>query len=333
MPQFPNACLLAANGKTGRLSTSFINAVRGFKTERGFKTSVFERILRRISKPKITPFDSITIDEGPFPPSRLWKPLGFTVLVCSGTFVCAAIWQYENMRARAIALMKQRSSWIQDKYHNKKKIDSWWNGLTEADKIFLPIFFLNCWAFSAWRFPQLQGTMLRYFCSNPTSRILCWPMILCTFSHYSILHLFANMLGMYFLLQDSVVSMGKEQVFALFLIGGVISSMASYVHRVFSVTGLSLGASGAVLAIFGYFCIRDPDKDMCLIFMPFFTFSADTALCVQILLDVAGIILGWRRIDHAAHLGGTITGIAWSFWGNTYYNKTMHWWHELTGGQ
>ncbi|KAJ9595193.1 hypothetical protein L9F63_013502, partial [Diploptera punctata] len=153
-----------SNQNTCRSSTSFINAVRGFRT------SLFKRSRRPNSKPKIdpviTPFERVTIENGPVQLSNLWKPLGFTVLVSSGSFVCAAIWQYENMRARAIALMKQPSSWIQDKYYNRKKfgswrndIHNWWNGLTEGQKLFFPICFINCLVFLAWRVPQLQGTM------------------------------------------------------------------------------------------------------------------------------------------------------------------------------
>ncbi|KAJ9595192.1 hypothetical protein L9F63_013501 [Diploptera punctata] len=71
------------------------------------------------------------------------------------------------------------------------------------------------------------------------------------------------------------------------------------------------------------------------IFLPFFTFPAGAAIKVMMGLDLAGVILGWKFFDHAAHLGGAVTGIAWSYWGNTYLwqkrEPLLHWWHELRG--
>lgn len=96
--------------------------------------------------------------------------------ISSGSFVCAAIWQYENVRARAIALIRKPGSLIHDKVYGVRKqgswrndVNTWWNGLSEGQKLFFPICFANCLVFLAWRVPQLQGTMVRYFCSNPAS--------------------------------------------------------------------------------------------------------------------------------------------------------------------
>lgn len=75
----------------------------------------------------------------------------------------------------------------------RREINTWWNNLTSAEKLFLPLCGLNILVFLAWRVPQLQPTMMKYFCSNPASTVICWPMILSTFSHYSGFHLLANM--------------------------------------------------------------------------------------------------------------------------------------------
>jgi hypothetical protein len=95
--------------------------------------------------------------------------------VGSGSFVCATIWQYENVRAKALSSLR-KPGFISDKLLGVRKqvswrndMNTWWNSLTEGQRLFFPICFANCLVFLAWRVPQLQGMMVRYFCSNPAS--------------------------------------------------------------------------------------------------------------------------------------------------------------------
>lgn len=74
-----------------------------------------------------------------------------------------------------------------------REVKNWWNNLTSGERLFVPICGLNILVFLAWRVPPLQGFMMKYFCSNPASSKVCLPMVLSTFSHYSGLHLLANM--------------------------------------------------------------------------------------------------------------------------------------------
>ena len=47
---------------------------------------------------------------------------------------------------------------------------------------------------------------------------------------------------------------------------------------------------------------------MALIFLPMLPFSIADALNVMILVDLTGVLLGWRRFDHFGHLGGDAFG-------------------------
>lgn len=51
-------------------------------------------------------------------------------------------------------------------------MEIWWKNLTEGEKIFVPICFLNALVFLAWRLPMLKQTMSQYFCSSIASRKL-----------------------------------------------------------------------------------------------------------------------------------------------------------------
>eukprot|EP00111_Clytia_hemisphaerica_P000038 TCONS_00000103-protein len=95
----------------------------------------------------------------------------------------------------------------------------------------------------------------------------------------------------------------------------------------------SLGASGALLAVLAACCIERPDARLSILFLPFFTFSAQTALYSIIAIDVTGLLLRWKLFDHAGHLGGTLFGSWYVMKGHEWtWDKRgpfIRWWHEL----
>lgn len=340
---------LCGHATFGRNSFIFSNRPVSKYLVRSFRTSLKQSFSSRSAKQKprleqvATPFEGITVESGKVHLNKLWKPLCFTAVFSTASFGAAAIWQYENMRMRAVNIMKQPVGWVRDRLSNVKKqgkwrqqIHTWWNGLTEGQRLFIPICLANCLVFLAWRVPHLQPTMVRYFCSNPASRALCWPMVLSTFSHYSAFHLFANMYVLHSFSSGAVASLGKEQFLGLYLSAGAFSSMSSYLYKaVTSQAGLSLGASGAIMAVLGFVCMQYPDTRLSIIFLPYFSFTAGAAIKAIMALDTLGVLLRWKFFDHAAHLGGALCGIIWCYWGNTYVwqnrEPLLHWWHELRG--
>lgn len=68
-------------------------------------------------------------------------------------------------------------------------------------------------------------------------------MVLSTFSHYSMFHIFANMYVLHSFSNAAAQSLGTEQLLGVYLSAGVISSLASYLFKA-SVggAGMSLGA-------------------------------------------------------------------------------------------
>lgn len=126
------------------------------------------------------------------------------------------------------------------------EMETLWNKLTPGERIYAPIFVINLVVFGLWRVPRLKPLMLKYFCSNPAAKAICWPMVLSTFSHYSLFHLFANM---YVLHSFSAAAngLGREQFVALYLSAGVLSSLTSYMFKIaIAQPGYSLGAVSAI---------------------------------------------------------------------------------------
>lgn len=244
----------------------------------------------------------------------------FTVGFSAGAFVGTSIWEYECARLKAVKSLKNAEPfvWMKSQIRSNKKkaeswhreIETWWNNLPTSEKVFIPICALNVLVFGLWRVQRLQPLMVKYFCASPVGRAICWPMFLSTFSHYSAFHIFANMFVLHSFTHGTVAALGKEQFLALYLSAGVFSSLASYFYKaVIGTAGLSLGASGAIMAVLAYVCTQYPDTQLSIILLPMWTFSAGTAIKFIVGLDLAGVLMGWKFFDHAAHLGGAAFGM------------------------
>ncbi|CAH4015167.1 unnamed protein product [Pieris brassicae] len=302
----------------------------------------FHNSRRGARRPTIepNPLEIPQIESGPLNASSLVKPLLFTVGVTGVSLAGCVIWEYENVRSHAKAFLKRPNSWLNShQRRNPQKsepgpIRQWWDSLRTNEKVFYPILAANLLVFGAWRVRALQTFMIRYFCSNPSGSAVCLPMVLSTFSHYSGFHLAANMYVLYSFMPAGIAALGKEQFVAMYMSAGVISSFASVLYKVMvNQPGLSLGASGAIMAVLSYVCVQYPDTKLSIIFLPMYTFAAGTAIKVIMSVDLAGVVLGWKFFDHAAHLGGAFFGMAWCYWGGLHVwgnrDKFLQYYHNF----
>ncbi|XP_016390643.1 presenilins-associated rhomboid-like protein, mitochondrial [Sinocyclocheilus rhinocerous] len=265
---------------------------------------------------------------------RLVKPLVFTIGFTGCSFGGAAIWQYESLKSRVQSYFDDvKADWLEKIRPQKqgdlhKQVSKWWNSLSDGQKTVTGIIAANALVFFCWRVPSLQHTMFKYFTSNPSSKALCWPMLLSTFSHYSLFHMAANMYVLWSFSSSIVNMMGKEQFMALYLSAGVISTFVSYVSKTaMGRFGPSLGASGAIMTVLCVELLFSNDGHILMIF------SCQQALKALVALDTTGLILGWRFFDHAAHLGGALFGIWYIIYGHELIWKNreplVKLWHDF----
>lgn len=269
---------------------------------------------------------------------RLIKPTIFTVGVCGTCFCGAAIARYENSRShfqfgntpkrRAPPMVvfqdwtqrQQRSSIGEQFLKLRRKVNSWKNQLTTGEKIAYGTIFINSVVLCAWRIKGLRSVMTKYFMSQVSnSKIALSPMILSCFSHSMPLHFAFNMYALYSFSNFANALLGPEQLIGLFISAGTVSSLASISHRL--LTGRfvpSLGASGALLGVIAYVCITRPDSRLLLFFIPI---AAGNAIKGLMVLDTVGLLAKWSYIDHAAHLGGSLFGVWYAFYGEKLYYK------------
>ncbi|CAI5641288.1 unnamed protein product [Oreochromis niloticus] len=290
------------------------------------------------------------------PRPTLFTPLMFTVGFTGCSFGAAAILQYESLKSRLQTAKDEEKSekgmqgtqdmaywhdwWNQLSSFQRQLIllvsmvDDFWNSLTEGQKTVTGIIALNAAVLCCWRIPSMQRSMLKYFTSNPASKTRCLPMALSSFSHYSIIHMVANMYVLWIFSSGIVSLLGKEQFLAVYLSAGVVSTMVSYTCK--AATGRlypSLGASGAVMAVLAAICSKMPEAKLGIIFLPMVTFTAGTALKALVAVDTAGLLLGWRLFDHAAHLGGALFGVWYVAYGHKLIwrkrEPLVKLWHDI----
>ncbi|XP_036944048.1 presenilins-associated rhomboid-like protein, mitochondrial [Acanthopagrus latus] len=272
--------------------------------------------------------------------SRLLRPLVFTVGFTGCSFGLAAIWQYERLKSRVQSYFNEiRADWLeklrpQKRGDFRKEINQWWQSLSEGQRTVTGIIAANALVFLCWRVPSLQRSMIRYFAADPASKTLCSPMLLSTFSHFSFFHMAANMYVLWSFSTSAVSMLGREQFLAVYLSAGVISTFVSYVCKTATGRfGPSLGASGAIMTVLATVCTKMPEAKLSIIFLPMFTFSAANALKGIIAMDTAGLVLGWKFFDHAAHLGGALFGVWYIMFGHELIWKNrepfVKLWHKL----
>jgi len=259
--------------------------------------------------------------------NSILKPTLFCLSVSSGAIVLAAIIQYERFHnnAKQISDFKNFYRKITDRQNDGivSKLKSHWDKFKPSEKIFGTILLLNGFVFLAWQVPRWQHIMIKYFTTNALSKkIPVSSLLLGAFSHSSPIHLAFNMYALHTFCRGVIQPWGEmspEEFTAMYISSCVVSSLASILfRRAFRSPGVSLGASGAILSVVGYFALSHPHEKLGVIFLPMIQFDAIYALYGIISLDLMGLLFKWQTFDHAAHLGGTLFGMFWYKCVSTY---------------
>lgn len=264
----------------------------------------------------------------------LLKPSLFCISVSSGAIAIAAVIQYERLHSNSRQISNFQDFYKKSIYRQNENILSdlktHWKNLKASEKIFSTILLLNTIVFLAWQVPRWQHIMIKYFTTDALAKTIpVSSLLLSAFSHSSPVHLAFNMYALHTFCRGVIQpwgEMGPEEFTAMYISSCVVSSLASITfRRIIKSPGISLGASGAILSVVGYFSLSYPNEKLGVIFLPAIQFDAIHALYGLISLDSMGIILRWHMFDHAAHLGGTFFGMFWyrfistHIWGNRRY--------------
>jgi len=169
------------------------------------------------------------------------------------------------------------------------------------------VFVLMCLA-GGFAVTSVDPEVLRGFGAKQNDLIIdqseYWRLITSIFIHIGFIHLFLNNYALWIIGQEIEQIYGSARFVALYLITGVIGSLASFL---FNPKATSAGASGAIFGLFGImatFAFRYRKEIPRLL-------SREIKRRVLPVIAI-NLLFGFsvRIVDNAAHLGGLLSGVA-----------------------
>lgn len=149
-----------------------------------------------------------------------------------------------------------------------------------------------------------------------------WRLLTCTFLHANFLHIFMNMLGLYFLGPPLEARWGPRVTLTVYLLFGVVANLfylALAATGYFGLWGVSLvGASGSVLALLGSAAVMFPHA---VVFVyGILPLKIRTAAIIFGLMYAYNLkVRGANAGGDACHLMGLLCGVWWAM-------KGQYWW-------
>lgn len=256
--------------------------------------------------------------------SNPWKPAVFTIMVGGVSYSLSGIYvNYLQHHGRS----RLKSFWTGNSMI--RKIRKYWWEIGPFHRFFASVATINAIVFLMWRIPAFQPVMIKYFLSRIENKGSL-HLLLSSFSHFHGLHLAVNMLVLFTFVQPVMTILGDKfhsiNIVPFYLTAGAFAASVSHYFRLLRGNTVgSLGASGAIIAMFAAICWVVPSTKVSLIFLPFFTIPGIAALGGVAALDVLGLIRGWTYFDHAGHLGGVIFALLyWKWLRKIFHSIQMH---------
>jgi len=142
-----------------------------------------------------------------------------------------------------------------------------------------------------------------------------WQILTFQFMHGGIMHIFLNMMTLYFIGRMLEAGIGKKEFLRLYLIsgafGGLLQIGCSWIAPQHFGSVAVVGASAGVFGVVGAYAALYPYQRLTLLlfFVIPISMQAKTLIYLAGAMALYGIIFPGDNIAHAAHLGGMICGI------------------------
>ncbi len=158
--------------------------------------------------------------------------------------------------------------------------------------------------------------------ANVLSGKYLWTIITSMFMHGGVLHIFANMMSLFFLGGFLERLIGKNRFLGIYFVSGIVAALffiiESYITGELNVP--AVGASGAIFGLAGMLAVLTPRLPVYIMFIP---------IAMPMWLGVIFIMFGlWAisvaaglPIGNTAHLGGLVTGLIYAFYLRTKYKQ------------
>lgn len=144
-----------------------------------------------------------------------------------------------------------------------------------------------------------------------------WQCFSYMFVHFDLMHLFFNLLGLFFFGPNVEQSFGSNNFIKYYLLCGCGGAFAAYLMNLFTPIPPTIGASGAIFGIY-YACYRFfPDAIVHVYFL--FPIKLKYLLLLLFLFSFLALFDTGSDVAHFAHLGGLLTGVAYFRYSDSLY--------------
>lgn len=177
---------------------------------------------------------------------------------------------------------------------------------------------------------SLNTNVLDYIALKPSNIFqgkYLWAFLTSMFMHVNFLHLFVNMLSLFFIGSLIEKILGKKRYFWFYLLAGLFAGVLFVLISLFFPSDLNayaVGASGALFGLIGLLTVITPNLPVYIMFIPIpikMKYAAPGILILLWIISIAGDV----PIGNTAHLGGLIAGLIYGFYlRKKYRNKTRY---------
>jgi membrane associated rhomboid family serine protease len=137
-----------------------------------------------------------------------------------------------------------------------------------------------------------------------------WTLVTYIFLHGNFLHIFLNMLGLFFFGPDTERAIGSLRFTILYLVCGILGGLGWILFTSHQTVGFCIGASGAVFGILGAFSALFPNRPVTVLvfFVLPVTMRARSLAIALAILSLLATVSQPGNIAYAAHLVGGLVG-------------------------
>ena len=152
-----------------------------------------------------------------------------------------------------------------------------------------------------------------------------WTFLTSMFMHANWLHLFVNMLSLFFIgsLVEKII--GRRRYFWFYILSGFFAGLFYILIEIlFNSSFPAVGASGALFGLIGLLMLLTPNLPVSIMFIPIpikMKYAAPGMLILLWIISITGNV----SIGNTAHLGGLIAGILYGIFLRTLTQKILKW--------
>jgi len=150
-----------------------------------------------------------------------------------------------------------------------------------------------------------------------------WRWVTYQYLHGDAMHIFWNILGIYWFVPPVERVWGPRKTFAFYTAGGLAAAALYGVVSLFTGPAPLVGASGSIFAALGACALLFPEQQILLFFIIPITLRA-LAIIMALLWTL--LIIGHRDLSSAAHLGGLAFGFFSPLYAGPVWRSTQQRW-------